>query len=117
MFGLSFPELLVIFGVVLIFFGPEHLPELARKLGKISAELKKTSDSVRREFYNSLYTPLQSDLDASKRTLTTLKQSITQEYPQDPNCPDYQAKLKAQEEKPAAPAEKENTSGDKNEPA
>lgn len=57
MFGISLPELIVIFVVVLVFVGPEKLPEIARAFGKITGELKKHSDSLRREFYNSVYTP------------------------------------------------------------
>ncbi|MBX7137011.1 MAG: twin-arginine translocase TatA/TatE family subunit [Oligoflexia bacterium] len=62
MFGLSLPELIVIFAVALIAFGPEKLPELARHLGKMSAQLRRASDQMRREFYNSVYKPMQ-DLD------------------------------------------------------
>ena len=99
MFGLSFPELLVILGIALVFFGPDHLPELARKLGKFSGELRKTSDSIRREFYNSVYTPIQGDIDSSKRELTSLKSAIIDEFKPDPNCPDYQAKVEAEKSK------------------
>jgi Tat protein translocase TatB subunit len=70
MFGLSFFELLAIFVVALLVFGPERLPEIARVLGKLSGELKKTSDSVRREFYNSVYPPAE-ELQATYRKLTT----------------------------------------------
>lgn len=57
MFGVSFPELIVVCIVALLIFGPDKLPELARTLGKLSAELRRQSDSVRREFYNSVYKP------------------------------------------------------------
>ena len=57
MFGIGFPELFLILLVALVVFGPEKLPEIARTLGKLSAELKKGTDSVRKEFYNSVYTP------------------------------------------------------------
>jgi TatA/E family protein of Tat protein translocase len=70
MFGLSFFELLAIFGVALLVFGPEKLPEIAKVLGKISGELRRTSDSLRREFYNSVYPPAE-ELQATYRKLTT----------------------------------------------
>ncbi len=57
MFGISLPELLIVFTVLLLLFGPDKLPELARKWGRWSGELRKMSDGLRREFYNSVYTP------------------------------------------------------------
>ena len=48
MFGIGFQEMLVILVVVLIFFGPKRLPDLAKSLGKGIAEFKKASDEVRK---------------------------------------------------------------------
>lgn len=55
--GVSLTEISVIFLVALVLFGPEQLPVLARTLGKLTGQVKRTSDSLRREFYNSVYTP------------------------------------------------------------
>lgn len=41
MFNIGTPELIVIFIVALIVFGPHRLPELGRTIGKIAAELRK----------------------------------------------------------------------------
>lgn len=49
---------MVIFGIALVVLGPERIPEVAAFLGKWTGELKRMSDSVRREFYNSVYVPL-----------------------------------------------------------
>jgi len=40
-------ELLVIFGVVLVLFGPRKLPEIARSIGRMLHELRKASDDFR----------------------------------------------------------------------
>ena len=48
MFGIGFQEMLIILVVVLIFFGPKRLPDLAKSLGKGVAEFKKASDEVRK---------------------------------------------------------------------
>ena len=48
MFGsLGMPELLVIFVIALIIFGPRKLPELGRSLGRSIAEFKKASSELR----------------------------------------------------------------------
>jgi TatA/E family protein of Tat protein translocase len=41
------PELIVIFFVALIFFGPRKLPELGRSLGKSLNEFKRASNELR----------------------------------------------------------------------
>ena len=48
MFGIGFQEMLIILFVVLIFFGPKRLPDLAKSLGKGIAEFKKASEEVRK---------------------------------------------------------------------
>ena len=53
MFGLGIPELLVIFVIALIVFGPKKLPDLGKSIGRAMAEFKKAQDefqeSVRSE--------------------------------------------------------------------
>jgi sec-independent protein translocase protein TatA len=41
------PELIIIFVIALIIFGPRKLPELGRSLGKSLAEFKKASNELR----------------------------------------------------------------------
>ena len=83
--GLSFSELVVVAVVFLVLFGPEKLPEIASAIGKLAAELKKSSDSLRREFYNSVYTPgdnLKSQVTDIKQTLLAVKSNVISDVKQ-----------------------------------
>ena len=44
---LSLPHLVVLFVVALVIFGPQKLPELARMLGKATAEFRKMTSDFR----------------------------------------------------------------------
>lgn len=48
--NLGITEILVLVVLVLLFFGPQRLPEIARGLGKAMREFKKGMNEVQREF-------------------------------------------------------------------
>jgi len=50
MFGIGFPELLMILAIALMVIGPKRLPEIAKALGRAMAEFKRATD----EFRNSI---------------------------------------------------------------
>ena len=50
MFGIGFPELLLILALALIVLGPKRLPDLARALGRGIAEFKKATDELKESF-------------------------------------------------------------------
>lgn len=75
MFNISLPELLIVMAIVLIVFGPKRLPEFARSFGKLMGMVKKQSDGLRRELYNTVYAPaedFQNKVRESTRELRSL---------------------------------------------
>lgn len=55
--GIGWTELIVVFCVVLLFFGAKRIPEVARALGKASREFKSARDSVVDEVRQSVAEP------------------------------------------------------------
>jgi len=50
MFNIGMPELIVVFLVALLVFGPERLPEIGRQIGRAAAALKRTARDLRDTF-------------------------------------------------------------------
>ena len=47
MFGIGMPEVILIFVIALLVFGPKELPKIARTVGKAMGELRRASDELR----------------------------------------------------------------------
>jgi len=56
MFGIGFPELLLILAIALVVIGPKRLPDLARALGRGLAEFKKATDELKQTFQEETQT-------------------------------------------------------------
>jgi Tat protein translocase TatB subunit len=50
MFGIGPEELVLVLIVALLVLGPERLPRMARDVGRVVGELRRTSDEFREEF-------------------------------------------------------------------
>jgi len=63
MFDVGGSEFLIILLVALIFLGPEHLPDIARKVARIVKEIRRAGDEVRMhvdpdgELYRAMHFP------------------------------------------------------------
>lgn len=69
---LSIPHMLVVFVIVLVVFGPQKLPELARSLGKMLAEFRKASADFRGAFEEEM-----RDLERQAREVERKKAADT----------------------------------------
>jgi sec-independent protein translocase protein TatB len=67
---LSIPHMIVVFIVVLVVFGPQKLPELARSLGKLMAEFRKASGDFKSAFEEEM-----RDLERQTRLAELKKQA------------------------------------------
>jgi sec-independent protein translocase protein TatA len=68
MFGsLGMPELIVIFVIALVIFGPRKLPELGRSLGRGIAEFKKATN----ELQSTLEQEINADEERTKAATQT----------------------------------------------
>jgi sec-independent protein translocase protein TatA len=67
--SIGMPELIIIFVIALIIFGPRKLPELGRSLGKSLAEFKKASNELKNTLEEEIRIEEQrSAIDATKAT-------------------------------------------------
>ena len=53
MFGVGPEELVLILIIALIVLGPERMPKVARDIGRVVGDLRRTSDEIRQEFLNA----------------------------------------------------------------
>lgn len=61
MFGIGFPELLLILGLALVVIGPKRLPDIARALGRGFSEFKRATDDLKSTFNEEVRTAERRD--------------------------------------------------------
>ncbi len=87
MFDLGIQELIVIFIVALLVFGPKRLPELGRTIGKGIAELKRAMHNVKEQIDSEI------DTSAIRRPIEDIRlENLIEEKTEGTKEPDLKEK-------------------------
>jgi sec-independent protein translocase protein TatB len=78
---LSIPHMIVVFVIVLVVFGPQKLPELARGLGKLMAEFRKASTDFKSAFEEEMRDLERQARDVERKKAALLASSAAQAQP------------------------------------
>ncbi len=75
MLNIGFSEAIIIFLVALIVLGPEKLPELGKYLGRLSLELKKAIQDIKKELEIE---EIEEDLKSAKKEIEEIRTEATE---------------------------------------
>lgn len=102
MFGsLGVPELLLIFAVILIVFGPRRIPEIGRTLGKALGEFRKATDDLKHTIDREVRLEELKKITPTVEEFTAPFESVSRTAPQVDESPGLQV-----DEPASAPPEK-----------
>lgn len=114
MFGIGFPELLMIMAIALIVLGPKRLPDIAKALGRGLSEFKRASDELKQTFDEEVRSHDLKRPPGSPGKLTP-PGAMQTPYPEEANPADVEATAENRsEEKTPVAAQKEEKKEDSN---
>ena len=117
--SLGIPELLFIFGLALLVFGPKRLPEVGRALGRGMAELRKASNDLKRTINAEMIEQEMREHDPRRMvrdSLRDVKDSLTVDL-SEPAAASTAADGTTESEQAGGATSDDATSGETSEPA
>jgi sec-independent protein translocase protein TatA len=85
---LGFPEMIIIFLLALVLFGPNKLPEIGRTIGKAITEFRKASSELK-ETFTTEYQNLERETESLKQAATESISEGSNDYQYDSNAYSY----------------------------
>ncbi len=104
--NLGFPELILIFVIALLVFGPKKLPELGKSLGKGLREFKKATEDIKSNFDEHLK-DVEKSVDDVKTTVSEATKDIDRDLTASSYTPYPPSPSSTTEEKPKEDSRKE----------
>ncbi len=109
MFGIGFPELLMIMAIALIVLGPKRLPDIAKALGRGLSEFKRASDELKQTFEAEVRSH-DTDQQTPPPVKLTPPGAMQSPYPDEANADDPEPSVDPEpvDEKPTVETEKKS---------
>jgi sec-independent protein translocase protein TatB len=107
--NLTFSEILWILVIILIVFGPQRLPEMARKVGRFAAKARDAATALQRQIteeYGDTIAPLKDardDLRNVQRTLTDSARGAARDLEETTQIKDVARELRAAKDELSRP--------------
>ena len=101
---LGFAEMLVIFIVALLVFGPKKLPELGKSLGKGIREFKKATDELKSNWEDQVK-DIKAPLDDVKNDIHNMGQDLKSDFYNSLDAADHSADVTPEPHEAQAPAQ------------